>query len=109
MFDLIAERKIAEALARGELDNLPGEGRPLELDDDALVPEDLRAAYRILKNAGYVPPEVETLTEIAQLEALVSNGAEDAAARSRAVRKLALLRTRVEARYYEKALAKLSA
>ena len=32
MFDLIAERKIAEALARGELDNLPGEGRPLDLD-----------------------------------------------------------------------------
>src|ERR1051325_8469981 len=40
MFDLIAERKIAEALARGELDNLPGEGRPLELDDDALIPEE---------------------------------------------------------------------
>ncbi|HWJ01140.1 MAG TPA: DnaJ family domain-containing protein [Burkholderiales bacterium] len=109
MLDFLVEKKLEEAVSRGELANLPGEGRPLELDDDALVPEDLRAAYRILKNAGYVPPEVETLTEIAQLEALVSNGAEDAAARSRAVRKLALLRTRVEARYYEKALAKLSA
>jgi len=109
MLDFLVEKKLEEAVSRGELANLPGEGRPLELDDDALVPEDLRAAYRILKNAGYVPPEVETLTEIAQLEALVSNGAEDAAALSRAVRKLALLRTRVEARYYEKALAKLSA
>jgi hypothetical protein len=81
MLDFLVEKKLEEAVSRGELANLP----------------------------GYVPPEVETLTEIAQLEALVSNGAEDAAARSRAVRKLALLRTRVEARYYEKALAKLSA
>jgi hypothetical protein len=107
MFELIAERKIAEALARGELANLPGEGRPLALDDDALVPEDLRAAYRILKNAGYVPPEVEAFTEIAQLEALVCSEAEDAAARSKAARKLALLRTKIEAAYYDKALAKL--
>ena len=108
MFHLIAERKIAEALARGELANLPGEGRPLALEDDALVPEDLRAAYRVLKNAGFVPPEVEALTEIAQLEALVSREGQDAAARSRAERKLALLRTRVESRYYEKAVAKLA-
>jgi len=108
MFELIAERKIAEAVARGELANLPGEGRPLALEDDALVPEDLRAAYRILKNAGYVPPEVEALTEIAQLEDLVNREGEDAAARAKAVRKLALLRTRLDNRYYEKAVAKLA-
>ena len=107
MFELIAERKIAEALARGELANLPGEGRPLALEDDALVPEELRAAYRILKNAGYVPPEVEAFTEIAQLEALVCGEAEDAAARSKAARKLALLRTKIETAYYDKALARL--
>jgi hypothetical protein len=108
MFQLIAERKIAEALARGELANLPGEGRPLALDDDALVPEALRAAYRILKNAGYVPPEVEAFAEIAQLEDLVNREGEDAAARAKAVRKLALLRTRIENRYYEKTVAKLA-
>ena len=61
MLEFIAEQKIAEAVSRGELDNLPGEGRPLELDDDALIPEDLRLAYRILKNAGFVPPEVARL------------------------------------------------
>jgi len=108
MFDLIAERKIAEAQARGELDNLPGEGRPLELDDDALVPEDLRLAYRILKNAGFVPPEVELLREISQLEAVVNREGEDGASRAKAAKKLALLRTRIENRYYEKAVAKLS-
>ena len=107
MLDLIAERKIAEALARGELDNLPGQGRPLELDDDALIPEELRAAYRILKNAGFVPPKVQALNDIASLERFVNQQEEDAAARAKAVRKLALLRTRLESRYYEKALAKL--
>ena len=107
--DAIAERRIREAQARGELDDLPGAGAPLELDDDALVPEDLRVAYRILKNAGFVPPEVEAFSEIARLEDLVNREGEDTAARAKAVRKLALLRTRLDNRYYEKALAKLSA
>ena len=89
MLEFIAEQRIAEAISRGELENLPGEGRPLELDDDALVPEDLRLAYRILKNAGFVPPEVETL-------------------KSRGMKKLELLKARIEARYYDKAVSALS-
>jgi hypothetical protein len=101
VLEFIAEQKIAEAISRGELENLPGEGLPLELDDDVLVPEDLRLAYRILKNAGFVPPEVETLNEIAALERLVTKD-------SKAVRKLALLKARIEARYYDKALARLA-
>jgi hypothetical protein len=108
MLDFLAERKIDEAVSRGELDGLPGAGRPLELDDDALIPEELRLAYRILKNAGYVPPEVEQLTELRRLEALVIRGDADAESHSRAVRKLALLKTRIESGYYEKALRKLS-
>ena len=100
MFDLIAEQKIAEAIARGELDNLPGAGRPLDLDDDALIPEELRLAYRILKNAGYVPPELETLNEIAQLERIAMRDAT-------AVKKLALLKTQIESGYYGKVLARL--
>jgi hypothetical protein len=52
--EIIAERKIEGAIARGEFDNLPGAGRPLDLDDiDPLLPEALRMAQRILKNAGY--------------------------------------------------------
>jgi hypothetical protein len=108
MFHLIAERKIAEALARGELANLPGEGRPLALDDDPLIPEDLRLAYRILKNAGFVPPEVQALNDIARLERFVNQNAEDAAACAKAVRKLSLLKTRIEQAYYEKAVSRLS-
>ena len=98
MFDSIAERKIAEAIARGELDHLPGAGRPLELDDDAHVPEDLRVAYRILKNAGYVPPEVDTLREIGELERFIERGAADSSAKAKVLRKIALLRTAAEAR-----------
>ena len=52
LLELLAEKKIAEAAERGDLDDLPGAGRPLDLEDDALVPEELRMANRILKNAG---------------------------------------------------------
>ena len=71
MLHFLAEKAIEDAIARGELDDLPGAGRPLELDDDALVHEELRLAYRILKNAGYVPAEAAAPHGIAQLEALV--------------------------------------
>ncbi len=94
-------------MARGDLDDLPGAGKPLELDDDALVPEDLRLAYRILKNAGYVPAEVGALNEIAQLERLVAAAEVDAETHSKALRRLALLKTRVETRYYPQVLGKL--
>lgn len=110
LFDRVAEQKIAEALERGEFDDLPGAGRPLALEDDALVPEDLRLAYRILKNAGFVPLEVEARREIAELERLLyENESLDAAERARAAKKLALLRTRVEPAYAERVLGRLSA
>ena len=109
VFETIAEQRIAEALERGELDSLPGAGRPLALDDDALMPEDLRLAYRILKNAGFVPPEIEARREIAELERLLFDGAAlDETTRARAAKKLALLRTRVEPRYAERVLGRLA-
>ena len=107
MLDFLVEQRLEEAVSRGELENLPGEGRPLELHDDPLVPEELRVAYRILKNAGFVPPEVEAVKDIAALERLVAETGDDAL-RTRAAKKLALLKTRIEAVYYEKALAKLA-
>lgn len=100
MLDFLVEKKIQEAMACGAFDDLPGAGQPLELNDDALVPEELRVAFRILKNAGFVPPEVEALNEIAALERLAMGGAT-------AVKKLALLKVRVEARYFDKAVARL--
>jgi hypothetical protein len=93
MLDRLVEQKIAEAIARGDFDDLPGAGHALDLDDDPLVPEDLRLAYRILKNAGFLPPEVEALNPMAQLERLVTAG--HPVAGVRAAKKLALLKARL--------------
>jgi hypothetical protein len=108
MLDFLAERRIEEAIARGELDGLPGAGRPLALDGDPLMPEELRLAYRMLKNAGYVPPEVDRLREIVALEQLVLQGCAEAETHAKALKKLALLRTSIERAYYDKAIARLS-
>lgn len=93
--DAIAEERIQEAIRRGEFDHLPGAGKPLELDDDRLVPAEVRIAYRILKNSGYVPPEVLERREIAELEATLPKL--ENAERTRALQKLQLLRTRLGA------------
>ena len=71
LIEKVAEEKIKQALERGELQNLPGEGQPLSLDDDSHVPPELRAGYRLLKNAGFIPPEVTLRKEIAQVESLI--------------------------------------
>ena len=65
---LIAENKIREAIRAGEFDNLPGAGKPVDLDGYFKLPEQLRVAFSILKNANCVPAEVELLNEIAALE-----------------------------------------
>jgi hypothetical protein len=68
----IAEEKIREAAARGEFDNLPGAGQPLPDEDDlALVPPELRMAYRVMKNAGYIPDEVRLRREIEDVTRLL--------------------------------------
>lgn len=69
--EIMAERKILEAMARGEFTNLPGAGKPLRLEDDSMIPEDLRVAYKILKNAGCIPPELEVRKEIITLRDLL--------------------------------------
>ena len=89
-FQKIAERRIVEAIRDGAFDDLPGAGKPLKLDDDSRVPEDLRMAYKILKNAGYVPPEVALRKEIAKTEDLLS-GMEDTKEKYRQLKKLNFL------------------
>jgi hypothetical protein len=69
----IVEQRIRDAQQRGEFDNLPGRGKPMDLDDDRNIPEDLRLAYRILKNADCLPPELELKREIRQMEDLLDN------------------------------------
>jgi hypothetical protein len=71
-YETLIEQRIREATERGEFADLPGAGQPKQLDDDLLVPEEVRVAHRILKNAGYVPPEAQQVSEINQLIAQVS-------------------------------------
>src|SRR6185369_6451418 len=67
-WERIAENKIREAMQEGEFDNLPGAGKPIDLDGYFKLPEHLRVAFSILKSANRVPAEVELLNEIATLE-----------------------------------------
>jgi hypothetical protein len=63
-FEDTADKKIREAMERGEFDDLPGKGKPLKLDEDAFVPEELRLAYHLLKSNGYAPEWIELGEEI---------------------------------------------
>lgn len=71
--DQWAERHILDAQRKGEFDNLAGSGEPLTLDDDSHVPAELRAGYRLLKNAGCLPPELEQRKEAVALADLLKN------------------------------------
>ncbi len=62
----LAEQRIAKAIEDGTLKVDGWKNKPLPLDDDSFVPDDLKMAYKILKNSGYVPPEVELRKEIAE-------------------------------------------
>jgi hypothetical protein len=71
LIDKIAEQRILEAREKGEFDNLAGSGKPIQLGDDNHVPEILRAGFRILKNAGYLPSELQARKEIANVQQLL--------------------------------------
>ncbi len=72
-FQKIVEKRIQEALERGEFDDLPGQGKPIQIEDDSGVPEDLRLAYKVLKNANCLPPELQLRKEIRQMEDLLDS------------------------------------
>lgn len=72
LLDALAEQQIAAAAARGDFANLPGAGAPLPPEDLELVPEELRAAYRLLKNAGCLPSELLPCAELREIESLLA-------------------------------------
>jgi hypothetical protein len=118
IFDKIAEERIREAIERGEFDDLPGKGEPLDLEDDSHLPADLRLAYKILKNADCLPPELELRKEIRTTEDLLA-GIQDTQEKYKQMKKLNFLimklnmtrRTSVtmeeKQRYYEKVVDKM--
>lgn len=90
----LAEERIKKAQEEGAFDDLPGRGRPLDLEDDAHVPEDLRMAWRVLKNAGCLPPELLAQREIRTARELLA-GMTDEAERHAQMQRLNLLITRL--------------
>jgi len=98
--EALAEQKIEEAIAQGQLGGLSSAGRPLPQEDLSLVPEHLRAGYRLLKNAGYLPPELYALEQLREAEDLLRR-IEEPGAREQAHKRLRLLEMRLrESRGY---------
>lgn len=67
IFNKIVEERIQEAMRNGEFDNLPSQGKPINLDYWASLPESIRAGYMLLKNNGFLPEEVQLLKDIDDL------------------------------------------
>src|SRR5215216_4857190 len=76
-FDKIVEALIREAQERGEFEDLPGKGKPIDLTSYFEMLGDVRVAQSLLKNAGMTPPEVLLLKEIAELKQLLGAVAEE--------------------------------
>jgi hypothetical protein len=93
-FHKIAEERIQRAQEEGVFDNLPGKGKPLKLEDDSCIPEDLRLTYKILKNSNCLPIELELRKEIFSLRQLL-NAAIDPETRQELRRELNLLTLRL--------------
>ena len=77
LLDELVERHISDAQRKGEFDNLPGSGEPLVLEDDSHIAPELRAGYRLLKNAGCLPPEFEQRREAVELVDLLKSVRKD--------------------------------
>ena len=92
---IIAERRIEEAVRGGKLDVPEWRNRPLPVDSDPFVPADLKMAYKLLKNSGYLPPEIELRKEIDKLEDLIST-TEDEHTRVKQIKKLNFLTIKLD-------------
>ena len=86
----IAESRILEAIRDGAFDNLAGQGQPLILNDDPDIPPELRMAYKILKMADCLPPELELQRQIITLKDMMA-GLPDEAAKLQQMRRLNFL------------------
>ena len=77
----LAEERIVDAMHAGAFDNLPGAGKPLDLDDYFKAPEQWRMAYGLLRSNGYRPYEVELMADIVALRALLTEETDPAVRR----------------------------
>ncbi|MGD7051072.1 DUF1992 domain-containing protein [Rossellomorea marisflavi] len=79
---LMSEQRIRKAYEEGEFNELPGFGKPMDLNDDAGIPEELKMAHRIMKNAGYSTEEAGLKQEMMRIEDLIRTCEDDVEAKS---------------------------
>lgn len=79
---LMSEQRIRKAYEEGEFNELPGFGKPMDLNDDAGIPEELKMAHRMMKNAGYSTEEAELKQEMMRIEDLIRTCEDDVEAKS---------------------------
>ena len=93
----IAEQKITEAMKTRDFTSEKWKNKPLPLDDDRAIPDDLKMAYKILKNSGFLPPEIEEKKEVQRLEQLIA-ATEDEHERLKQMKKLNVLLMKIDAK-----------
>ncbi len=93
-FEALVEQRIKKAQKDGDFDNLEGQGKPFKLEEQH-VPEELRLAHKVLKNAGFLPPELELKKKITQVEQLLGETNYDSPERSKIQKKLNYLLTKL--------------
>jgi len=93
-FEALVEQRIKEAQKNGAFDNLEGKSKPLKFEDQH-IPQDLRLAHKILKNAGFLPPEVEIKKKISQTQDLLEESKIDSPERQKIQKKLNYLFTKL--------------
>lgn len=76
----LAEKRIEDAMQEGKFDNLPGAGKPIDLDDMP-ADEDARMAWwalRIMKNGDYTPDEIVWRKAVDHLKASLQKAKSEA-------------------------------
>lgn len=63
-WESLIDQKIREAMERGEFDDLPGKGKPLDTSENPFEDPELRMAHRMLRNAGFAPSWIEERKDI---------------------------------------------
>lgn len=91
-FSDMAERQILKAQAEGQLDNLKGAGKPLNIDGDGSADA---IGFRIMAEAGALPREIQ-LRKLVEEQTRLVQAAPDEASRRLAMKKLNDLQLRLD-------------
>jgi hypothetical protein len=67
----LLDAQVAAARARGDFDNLPGSGKPLDLDDLTGLDAEQRFDALLLRSVGEIAPEVALIRSVRARRALI--------------------------------------